>query len=221
MKAEANDVTKGRPSRRNILEVALLGGAGVLLAGGGMAASLTEAVASRGKATGSQNLAASGQRVGSLYMVIATPDMLGTSDMPAYIPAYASVPSNATVRVEIVNFDDATPLVGGLAVFSKVSGTVGNTITVVPLDPKHPNVVGDGAVLSALDPQNGVGHTFTIAELGLNVPVAPKARTIFTMQTGDPGSYAWRCNDPCGSGGAGWGGAMATPGYMMGKLTVE
>ena len=204
MNAEANDVTKGRPSRRNILEVALLGGAGVLLAGGGMAASLTEAVASRGKATGSQNLAASGQRVGSLYMVIATPDMLGTSDMPAYIPAYASVPSNATVRVEIVNFDDATPLVGGLAVFSKVSGTVGNTITVVPLDP-----------------QNGVGHTFTIAELGLNVPVAPKARTIFTMQTGDPGSYAWRCNDPCGSGGSGWGGAMASPGYMMGKLTVE
>lgn len=206
------------PSRRNLLEVALLGSAGFLLAGGGITASIAEAASGRAKASGT--LASSGQRTGHLYLVIATPKMLGTDDMPAYIPAYASVPSSATVRVEIVNFDDATPLTGGLTQFARVTGTIGNRITVSPLDPTAPNTVAPGQSFTALDPEN-VSHTFTVAGLGINVPVAPKARTIFTIQTPEAGSYSWRCNDPCGTGASGWGGAMSKAGYMTGKLTVE
>lgn len=68
---------------------------------------------------------------------------------------------------------------------------------------------------------SAVVHAFTVAELGINVPAAAKARTIFTLESGAPGTYLWRCNDPCGTGAGGWEGAMAKPGYMLGKLTVE
>jgi hypothetical protein len=215
----SSEAERANPSRRNVLEVALLGGAGALLAGGGIAASVVEAISVGAKESGPQQ-ASTGQRTGHLYMVIATPDMLGTQDMPAYIPAFPAVPSNATVRVETVNFDDATPLTGALTEFAKVTGTVGDTITVAPLDPTQPNTAGSPQVLSSLDPQN-VSHTFTVAELGINVPVAPRARTIFTINTAQSGAYSWRCNDPCGTGATGWMGAMAKTGYMMGKLTVE
>ncbi len=207
-------------SRRDLLTVGMLGGAGVLLAGGGIAASVAEAVSARAAKDAARPTQATGKRSANLYMVVATPDMLGTSDMPAYIPAYPVVPSYATVRVEIVNFDDATALTGALVQFAKVEGTVDGRITVVALDAKDPNTVGAGQVVSALDPQD-VAHTFTVAELGINVPVAAKARTIFTLETGAPGTYLWRCNDPCGTGAGGWEGAMAKPGYMLGKLTVE
>jgi hypothetical protein len=146
--------------------------------------------------------------------------MLGTDDMPAYLPAFPSIPAHTRVRVEIVNFDDATPLTGALEQFAKVKGTVGGSIQVEPLDEKNPNATNASQTVTALDPQT-VSHTFTVARLGINIPVAAKARTIFEIQTGAPGVYDWRCNDPCGQGSGGWGGAMAAAGYMMGKLTLE
>jgi len=82
-------------SRRAFLAVGALGGASALLAGCGVAA-IAPATASKGKA--------------SLYLTIATPDMLGTDNMPAFIPAFASIPAHTRVRLEIVNFDDATAL---------------------------------------------------------------------------------------------------------------
>ncbi len=204
MNSSAIDTLETRRSRRAFLLTGALGGASAILAGCGLASVATPL-----------------KRNGSLYLTIATPAMLGTDDMPAYIPAYPHIPANATVRVEIVNFDDATPLTGALAQFAKVEGTVGGTISVEPLDPKDPNSAAAPKVVSAMDPQNEVSHTFTIAKLGINVPVAPKARTIFTIETGAPGAYLWRCNDPCGTGPDGWGGAMAKNGYMTGKVTIE
>lgn len=215
---EADSEPSPLQSRRDVLSVGLLGGAGVLLAGGGIAASLAQAVSARTNQSASSAQATTERRA-SLYMVVATPDMLGTGDLPAYIPTNPVIPSYATVRVEIANFDDATALTGDLAQFAKVEGTVGGTITTTPMDPKAPNMVGAGQVLAALDAEK-VSHTFTVASLGINVPVAPKARTIFTIQTGAPGTHSWRCNDPCGTGTSGWGGAMAKPGYMVGTLTV-
>ena len=138
---------------------------------------------------------------------------------PTFRPFHRS-PPHTRVRVEIVNFDDATPLTGELAQFAKVKGTVGGSIQVEALDEKNPNATTASQTVTALDPQN-VSHTFTVAKLGVNIPVAAKARTIFEIQTGAPGVYDWRCNDPCGQGNGGWGGAMAADGYMMGKLTLE
>jgi len=203
MNSSAIDALQTPRSRRTFLTAGALGGVTALLASCGLVS-----------ATKPQ------KRTGSLYLTIATPAMLGNDDLPAYIPAYPLVPANATVRVEIANFDDATPLTGALEQFAKVQGTVGGTISVEPLDAKDPNRAGTAQVVSALDPQN-VSHTFTIAKLGINVPVAPKARTVFTVETGAPGTFAWRCNDPCGSGPDGWGGAMAQNGFMIGTLTIE
>lgn len=56
--------------------------------------------------------------------------------------------------------------------------------------------------------------------LGINGPIAANARTTFVLHTGAPGTYTWRCLDPCGTGPSGWGGPMSTPGYMEGTLTV-
>jgi hypothetical protein len=51
---------------------------------------------------------------------------------------------------------------------------------------------------------------------------------VFKFKTGAPGKYVWHCYVPCGSGLAGegvggqegFGGPMATTGYMAGTVTV-
>jgi hypothetical protein len=45
--------------------------------------------------------------------------------------------------------------------------------------------------------------------------------TEFSFMTGDPGQYIWQCFDPCGANYNGFGGPMATRGYMSGTLTVQ
>ena len=200
---EVDSLTK-RQSRRAFLAVGALAGTTALLAGCGVAA-IAPSAALKGEA--------------SLYMTVATPDMLGTDDMPAFIPAFPSIPAHTRVRVEIVNFDDATPLTGALQQFAKVQGTVGGPIHISALDEKNPNSVAEAHAVTAVDPKM-VSHTLSIAKLGINIPLTAKSRTVFEIETGAPGEYGWRCNDPCGKGGGGWGGAMAASGYMMGKLTL-
>jgi hypothetical protein len=160
-------------------------------------------------------------RTASLDLTIVTGDMIGKKDFPAYVPSDFSLPANATVTVTVTNFDDATALTGGAVVYAKAQGLVGGTFTVTPIDPKAPNAsAGPTRTLSALDP-TAVSHTFTIPTLGINVPIAAHSRVTFTIHTGAPGTYAWRCMDPCGGGPVGWGTAMAAQsGYMEGSLTV-
>ena len=157
----------------------------------------------------------------SLNLTIVTGDMTGKTEWPAYIPSDFSLPANATVTVTITNFDNATPLAKGAESYAKASGIVGDTFTVTPIKSGEPNgAAGPSTTLAALDPAQ-VSHTFTIAALGINVPIAPKSRETFVIHTGAPGTYAWRCFDPCGMGSSGWGSAMAAKrGYMSGTLTI-
>lgn len=96
---------------------------------------------------------------------------------------------------------------------------------------------------------SGVSHTFTIQStpdspnpLYVSVPVVgvpdtapsnveiagsayPSPNIItFQFQTGPAGTYIWHCYDPCGTGlqgdNGGFGGPMATTGYMAGTVTV-
>jgi hypothetical protein len=143
-------------------------------------------------------------------------------DWPAFVPADFTMPANATVVFTIVDLDDATALP---ATYAKVSGTVGNTIQVAPIDPASPNSAGAAKTVSALDPTIEVGHTFTIPGLGINVPVAAHSVETFTIHTAatDPctgGACMWHCYDPCGSGPSGWTGPMAAAGFMGGTVTV-
>lgn len=146
-----------------------------------------------------------------LYLTVA----VGVGDdNPAYVPSDFSVPRNAIVDVTITNFDDATPLTGDFVKYAKVTGTVDGTASVTPIDLADPNGPGAEAThaITSMDP-NDVSHTFTIPQLGLNVPIWPKARTTFTFRTGSAGTFHWACYDPCG-------GAMGAPRYMSGDLRV-
>jgi len=157
-----------------------------------------------------------------LHLTIAT-GLGPTGDWPAFVPSKLTLPQNATVVVTIADLDNATALPASLA---KVSGTVGNTVQVSRINPSNPNKIGSSITTSRLDPTTEVGHTFTIPQLGINVPVAADAIETFTIHTGASdscganGECMWRCDDPCGSGSSGWGGPMAAAGFMSGAVTL-
>ena len=196
-----NDFIKiGSASRRQILAAGALGGTAALLAACG--------------ATSGTPAASAAPRTGRLYLSILTGDQLGKKEWPAVVPAHFKAPANATVTVELLNFDDATPLAAGSEQYAKVTGTVGNTITVETWDPTNPSADGSSKVVSSLEPAN-VSHTITFDKLGINIPVAPKSKSLFQIQTGNAGTYDWVCMDPCGED------AMRTDGYMKGTLIVE
>jgi len=154
-------------------------------------------------------------------LTIETPDMLGgTEDTgPAYVPANIVLPANTTVEITIVNFDGATELPAGSEQYAKAYGIQG-TLAVSDLDAVNPNATKPVRHVKELDPATEVSHTFTVAALGLNVPIAANSVTTFRFHTGLKGSYEWRCMDPCGSGPSGWGAAMSAKGYMEGTMTL-
>lgn len=155
-----------------------------------------------------------------MSLVLATPDMLGGEGHgPAYIPGNPVFPADTDVTVTVVNFDDATALAAGTERYAQAAGIKGS-LRIETLDPNDPNAPGTVTTATSLDPAAGVSHTFTIPSLGLNVPIAPKAKTTFTFHTTHGGTYAWQCFDPCGGDPNGWGGPMATAGQMKGSVTV-
>jgi hypothetical protein len=122
--------------------------------------------------------------------------------------------------VTVANFDGATPLTGAGERYAKATGIAGS-LSCRTLDPANPNAQATGAAQTSksVDPSL-VSHTFTVADLGLNVPICAMCQTSFTFFSGAPGTFTWRCMDPCGTGPSGWDGAMATDGYMSGHITV-
>lgn len=154
-----------------------------------------------------------------LYLTIATPDMLGTNVGPAYLPSDFSLPANSNVTITITNFDDATALSAASRQYAVAEGIMGK-LSIESFNAANPNAPGTTTTAVRLDPTTGVAHTFTIAKLGLSVPVAPRSKTTFTFHTGAAGVYTWQCMDPCGTGAIGWQGAMATKGYMTGQVTI-
>jgi len=157
-------------------------------------------------------------------------------DWVTYCPSTSiKVPAYSTVTVTIRQYDTATTLHNPF--FAQVQGTVGNVMYV------------NGRPFRRISP-TAPGHTFTIQTppnasefpLFVNIPLmgvpgnAPSTVmiaghkypkpvvTVFRFKTGAPGQYVWHCYVPCGSGLAGgqegFGGPMATTGYMSGTLTV-
>ena len=156
----------------------------------------------------------------ALNLTILSDTMTGKAGWPVFVPTDLSLPAHATVQITVTNFDGATPLPTGSARYAQASGVVGGTFTVTPIAPGDPNgSAGPAATRTALDP-SAVSHTFTILALGINVPLAANARTTFTIHTGAPGTFTWKCFDPCGTGPDGWGGPMSHPGYMDGTVTI-
>ncbi len=141
--------------------------------------------------------------------------------------ANITLPAGTPILITIINYDDgaaATP-----AEFANVAGTLNNTIFVVndsnvnSTDPGTNSIAVSGGITTSSVPDSYIAHTFTVQVNGvtmLNIPIEPSSieTATFTLSSG---TYNWRCMAACGSGSAGWGGAMLTPGWMMGHLVVD
>jgi hypothetical protein len=156
-----------------------------------------------------------------------------------YCPSTSlKVPAYSTITVTIRQYDSSTTLHNYY--FSQVSGTVGGVMYVNgrPLTRINPDALAHTFTI-----QTPPGLKY---QMFVNVPLAgvsasapdvvkvngnpyPKPNVIvFRFQTGAPGDYVWKCYIPCGTGLAGagptgqdgFGGPMATTGYMAGTLTV-
>ena len=147
---------------------------------------------------------------------------------PFYSPSSSfSLPAHALVTVTIHQYDTGGQIYNPY--FARVSGTVDGTATY------------NGKAAASIDPAN-VAHTFTIHQypeggppyLFVSVPVpaqSDKAPNLangypapidvtFSFITGDPGTYVWNCEFPCGTGYVEFGGPMSQRGYMSGTVTV-
>jgi hypothetical protein len=144
---------------------------------------------------------------------------------------YFAVPAATKVNVTIEGYDGCTPLRN--PVWGQVTGTTGGVEDV------------NGQPVSELNSWSGcnVEHTFTMAGLGINVPIAapptlkeennlcstspctsgPHEVVTFSFRTpARGGTFRWQCIIPCGGGYLdGNGGPMATPGYMSGQMEVQ
>lgn len=136
------------------------------------------------------------------------------------------VPPHTKIDVTIEQFDSGSPL------RNQENGLVTGV--------KDARV--DGSPFSLTNSYAGlaVGHTFSVPELGINVPlpgVNPSAKNFcgaapcplsdahkivtFSFTSPAAGTYRWQCFIPCGVGFLyGNGGAMQTIGYMDGFLEV-
>jgi hypothetical protein len=144
---------------------------------------------------------------------------------------YFAVPADTKVNITIEGYDGCTPLRN--PVWGKVTGTIGGVEYV------------NGTAVSQLNSWSGcnVQHTFTMAGLGINVPIAspttlkannnlcgtspctsgPHQVVTFSFMTpAKGGTFRWQCIVPCGGGYVdGNGGPMSTPGYMAGQMEVQ
>ena len=89
---------------------------------------------------------------------------------------------------------------GTTAMGTSVSPPYGTNVTSIP-----------GAMLA---------HTFTIQQLGINIPVVGGNTEIAYLYLNETGTFPWICLTPCGFGPTGMQGAMSTAGWMEGNVTV-
>jgi hypothetical protein len=137
------------------------------------------------------------------------------------------LPAGSKIDMTILGYDGCTPLRN--PVWGQVTGTTGNVAYV------------NGKPVTSINSWSGcnVAHTFSIPQLGLNVPLASPPLTanlcgtspctsgphtvvrfsFMTPRTG--GTFFWQCRVPCGGGYLdGFGGPMQTLGFMTGSITV-
>lgn len=137
-----------------------------------------------------------------------------------------NLPAHTKINVTILQYDSGSPIRNPER--GRVQGVRNPTL--------------NGKSFSVIDSYKGegIGHTFSVPSLGINVPLsgvngdaknfcndAPCEtdelhNTVkFTFTTPGPGQYHWQCFVPCGGGYVyGNGGPMQTIGYMDGLLKV-
>ena len=137
------------------------------------------------------------------------------------------LPAHTRINVTIYQYDSGSPLRNQQ--WGLVTGVEDSTLNGKPYSLFNSNS------------SYGVAHTFTVPQLGINVPLPganPNAKNFcgaapcllnsihntlqFSFTTPGPGSYRFQCFVPCGLGYLyGNGGPMSTVGYMGGVLEVS
>jgi len=212
------------------ISVAIGGALGTIAAGGSSnGTTVTQTVPATTTVTGSN----AGPYV--LTMVITTENTFNSSvgTQPAYYiqtphglesSANITLPANTLIEVVIMNFDQGNATLTGPQ-FANVTGTVNNTMSFYNNNAMNSTEGPSGIIVqgqqtvSSLS-ANYISHTFTVPSLGLNIPVAAESTEVAYFMTGGAGTYTWLCESLCGSGSTGSGGAMSTPGWMSGTITV-
>ncbi len=132
------------------------------------------------------------------------------------------LPSHTEIVVTITSYD-----MGNASVpkeFLKATGLVGNKVLAI----NSTIAMGDNTsqkwemTLTSF-PASQVLHTFTIlngSSVLVNIPVMPGYTEIAQFYLNSTGSFTWQCEAACGTGPSGWGGPMATAGWMTGTVTV-
>jgi hypothetical protein len=155
------------------------------------------AMASRG---GPSSAPATATEVSYLNLTI---QINATTGMPQYTPANFSVPAGKVVAT-IVDQDIPT---SGPGCLSNVTGTQGNTESI------------NGSAPVSLANWAVAAHTFSVPRLGINVLGPAQSTVSFPLWLNQTSSFAWMCEDPCGSDGF-TGAPMGEAGYMTGTMTV-
>ena len=172
---------------------------------------------------------------GEVNVTMQTVGAMGTGNHPTWVSylirrsdgvwvhsTVLQVPAHTTVHMTIYQYDSGSALRN--PVMDQVLGA--------------PDAALDGKPYSLYS--DTIGHTFTIPELGISVPLPGISSTAanpcsaapcgpsfdhhtvtFTFKTNGAGTYTWQCFVPCGLAYLdGFGGPMSTFGYMNGLLKV-
>lgn len=171
-----------------------------------------------------------------LTLVITTNNIYNATvgDQPAYYvigpkglesSADISLPAHQLIKLTIVCYDDGPADLTG-AQYATVAGTQGNVVTEINDDNVNSSQgasgiqVSGGATVSSVNASD-IAHTFTIPQLGINIPVMPSSTVVAYFTIDQSGTFSWFCMTACGSGPDGTQGAMTTPGWMTGSVTAS
>ena len=129
------------------------------------------------------------------------------------------LPVHTLIQLTIVSYD--TPTAGSTDSEGKVSGTVGGTVYLINGTSAMGTDVSQrwGQNVTSV-PGAMLAHTFTIQQLGVNIPVVGSDTEIAYLYLNQTGTFQWICLTPCGFGPTGMGGAMSAAGWMEGQVTV-
>ncbi|MEM0134087.1 MAG: hypothetical protein QXU18_02510 [Thermoplasmatales archaeon] len=172
-----------------------------------------------------------------LVLVITTNNFYNASagDQPAFFvlqngtlesSANITIPANEKIELTVINYDDGNGSVS--SIYANVTGTLNGKETIVNNTNVNSTSINNQISINGSEqvssvPVFNIAHTFTVqngSNVILNIPIVPSSVIQATFELG-PGAYTWQCEVACGSGPTGWGGAMDTPGWMTGTLTVN
>jgi len=143
--------------------------------------------------------------------------MIGTSGLQP--SGNIQLPVRTLIQLTIISYDTATA--DSSDAEGKVTGTIDNTVYVIN------GTAAMGTDVSQRWGQNEtsvpgatLAHTFTIEQLGINIPVVGGDAEIVYLYLNQTGTFPWICLTPCGFGHLGMMGAMSMLGWMEGQITV-